>query len=123
MAHETWPTMLMITSSPAVVLARGQAAGSHSPNGRPRHHTRRRRQPGAILPLGGADATLAPTWITTAFGIFPRRGDGQSVDATVEVAWMVNAASWIASDLSGAISVGGVSARPAAVFGRQIGRD
>src|SRR5450759_567067 len=56
MARETYPAMLMITSSPAPLLACHHQA--RPPVTTP--HARRRRQPGAVLPLGGAVAPVAP---------------------------------------------------------------
>jgi hypothetical protein len=56
------PAMLMVTSSPAPVFAcRCQAGGSPLAKlAATTPHARRRRQPGVVLPLGGALAPVAP---------------------------------------------------------------
>src|ERR1035437_7155068 len=50
-----------------------QAGGSHTPNSRPRR--RRRRQPGAVLPLGGAVAQVAPMCANAGLILASQRPD------------------------------------------------
>jgi len=98
LARETCPAMLMITSSPAAVLAcHRQAGGSHNAKlTATTPHARRRRQPGAVLPLGGAVAAVAPmcanagqfwrangptVWFGVYWGILLERRASQRVTA------------------------------------------